>query len=179
MVKLLINNGVDLKAKTDIPHKSPLQLAAAGGHLEVMDELAKHGVDWKEKDDWGWTLLHEVAATGDLEAIQWVTARSNAMVNTADKLGRTPLLTALIAGAGAEAVKELIKNGEEVSEEDEVGRTCAEAAILYCSVAVIKVILEATKDNEDIELDIDKLILISEDHAQPDNVKNMISSIFG
>ena len=179
MVRLLINNGVDLKAKTDIPHKSPIQLAAAGGHIEVMEELVKHGVNWKEKDDWGWTLLHEVAATGDLEGIRWVTARSNTMTNIADKLGRTPLLTALIAGAKVEAVEELLNNGEEVTEEDEVGRTCAEAAILYCSVEVIKVILEATKEIDDIEVDIDKLILISDDHSKPEIVKNMIEAAFG
>jgi hypothetical protein len=61
MIKLLINNGASTQTRTGIPCKSPMQLAAAGGHLEVMEELAKHGYEWKEKDDWGWTLLNEVA----------------------------------------------------------------------------------------------------------------------
>ena len=36
MVKLLINNGADCKLKTGSPCKSPMQLAAAAGHLEVI-----------------------------------------------------------------------------------------------------------------------------------------------
>ena len=50
------------------------------------------------------------------------------MTNVSDNLGRTPLLllTALIAGAGSEAVQELLKNGEDPAEEDEVGRNTAD-----------------------------------------------------
>ena len=48
MIKLLINNGASPKTRKGIPRKSPMQLAAAGGHLEVMEELAKHGYDWIE-----------------------------------------------------------------------------------------------------------------------------------
>ena len=176
MVKLLINNGASTQTKTEIPHKSPIQLAANGGHLTVMDELAKHGIDWKEKDDWGWTLLHEVAATGNVEAIRWVTERSRGMANVCDKLGRTPLLTALIAGNGVEAVQELLNNGENPAEEDEVGRTPAEAAVLYCSADVVQIVLDATKKNKEIEVDADKLILIAEDHIQPDVVKHIIET---
>ena len=70
MVKLLINNGANTKTKTETPRKSPIQLAAAEGHVLVMDELAKQGMDWKAKDDWGWTLLHEAAATGNVSVIR-------------------------------------------------------------------------------------------------------------
>ena len=174
MIKLLINNGASTKAKTETPHKSPMQLAAAGGHLAVMEELAKHGYDWKDKDDWGWTLLHEVAAVGNAEAVSWVCSRSRCMTNVADKLGRTPLLTALIAGAGADAIQELLKNGENISEEDDVGRTTAEAAVLYCSPEVIQIILTATKKDDEMEIDVDKLIEISQDHSQPCIVKRII-----
>ena len=37
-----------------------VQLAAAGGHLKVMELLVKRGAAWTERDDWGWTVLHEV-----------------------------------------------------------------------------------------------------------------------
>ena len=53
-----------------------------------MEELVKHGVDWKDNDDWGWTLLHEVIATGNVEAIRWVSSRSRGITNVCDKLGR-------------------------------------------------------------------------------------------
>ena len=57
MDQLLINNGANTKSKTGTPCKSPIQLSAAEGHIPVMEELVKHGVDWKDNDDWGLTLL--------------------------------------------------------------------------------------------------------------------------
>ena len=176
MVKLLINNGANVHSRTEIPHKSPIQLAAAGGHLSVMEELVKRGINWKEKDDWGWNLLHEVAATGNAETIRWVSTRSKGLSNVTDKLGRTPLLTALIAGAGVEAVAELLKQGEDPGEEDEVGRTTTEAAVLYCSSEVVKIILEAAKKDDEIEFDKKRLLLIAEDHAEASIVKKIIEN---
>ena len=67
------------------------------------------------------------------------------MSNTQDKLGRTPLLVALMSGAGSEAVEVLVREGEMVNITDEVGRTAAEAAILYCSSPVLEIILKALK----------------------------------
>ena len=77
--------------------------------------------------------------------IQWVCQKSSLMSNTKDKLGRTPLLVALMSGAEAEAVQVLVTEGEMVNITDEVGRTAAEAAILYCSSSVLEVILKALK----------------------------------
>ena len=52
--------------RTGPPQKTAVQLAAGGGHLEVLEELARYTtqVDWLVRDDWGWTLLHEVAHIG-------------------------------------------------------------------------------------------------------------------
>ena len=104
MVKLLIAHGANTHSRTDVPHKTPMQLAAAGGHIDIMEELVKKGMDWKEKDDWGWTLLHEVASANNAEGVNWVSTRSRGLSNTKDKLGRTPLLTALMAGADVEVM---------------------------------------------------------------------------
>ena len=92
--------------------------------------------------------------------------------------GRTPLLTALMAGAPEDAVSELLEHGEDPGIDDDVGRTSLEAAVLYCSAAVVKLVLEAcmkkNKSIEDdetrgdlIEIDKDKLLRIGEDHAEP------------
>ena len=70
MVQLLIKHGADTHSRTGVPQKTPMQLAAAGGHLDIMEELVKKGMDWKEKDDWGWTLLHEVASAKDAAGIK-------------------------------------------------------------------------------------------------------------
>ena len=76
---------------------------------------------------------------------QWVGHKSSIMSNTQDKLGRTPLLVALMSGAEVEAIEVLVREGEMVNITDEVGRTAAEAAILYCSSSVLEVILGALK----------------------------------
>ena len=133
-------------SRTGPPHKTPLHLAAAGGHNHILELLVKRGANWKDKDDWGWTVLHEAAAAGNkgggscpericsrlCAGIQWVCKESKGLINLSDKLGRTPLLAGLMAGAGLEAVTELLAQGEDPSQEDEVGRGCPEAAILYC-----------------------------------------------
>ena len=44
--------------------------------------------------------------------IQCVCKESKGLINLADKLGRTPLLAGLMAGAGLAAVTELLKQGD-------------------------------------------------------------------
>ena len=65
----MFRSGANIHELTGPPSKSPVQLAAAGGHLEVMEEMSKYisSQDWKKRDDWGWTLLHEVAHNGHPE----------------------------------------------------------------------------------------------------------------
>ena len=50
--------------RTGPPHKSPLHLAAASANIEIMELLVKRGAAWRDRDDWGWTVLHEAAASG-------------------------------------------------------------------------------------------------------------------
>ena len=52
---------------------------------------------------------------------------------------------------------ELLKQGEDPGEEDEVGRTTTEAAVLYCSSEVVKIILEAAKKDGVFEIDLNKI----------------------
>ena len=98
------------------------------------------------------------------------------MRNTRDKLGRTPLLIALIYGAGADAVRELIFHGEDPTEEDDVGRTALEAALLYCSPDVIEVILNALKTSTKKMpvVNTEELLSIADDRTDSDAVKSLI-----
>ena len=75
--------------------------------------------------------------------LQWVCQKSSVMTNTRDKLGRSPLLVALMSGAGRAAVEVLVAEGEMVDMADDVGRSCAEAALLYCNKEVAEVVLRA------------------------------------
>ena len=189
MVELLILKGADPHSRTGgAPQKTPLQLAGCGGHLAVMDELVKKGMNWKQKDDWGWTILHEVSAAGDARGIKWVSCHCSGLVNMKDKLGRTPLLTALMAGAPEDAVNELLEYGEDPGMEDDVGRSCPEAAVLYCSAAVVKLVIdacikknrsiEADEMGEDlIEIDKEKLLKVGEDHPEPGLLKDALNKL--
>ena len=95
----------------------------------------KRGAGWRDRDDWGWSVLHEAAAAGQqpgqvqpqigvptttcseidimiVPGIHWVCRESKGLINVADKLGRSPLLAGLMAGAGLAAVTELLKQGD-------------------------------------------------------------------
>ena len=100
---------------------------------------------------------------------------SKGLINLADKLGRTPLLAGLMAGAGLEAVMELVVQGEDPSQEDEVGRGAPEAAILYCDNKVIQYLLEqCCRSDSKVELNKKLLSEIAEDHVQAELVKEII-----
>ena len=45
-------SGANIHELTGPPSKSPIQLAAAGGHLEVMEEMSRYisSQDWKRRD---------------------------------------------------------------------------------------------------------------------------------
>lgn len=138
LVRILLAGGANPCSRTGPPHKTPLHLAAAGGDVVIMEMLIKRGAGWKDKDDWGWSVLHEAAAAGHPAGILWVCRESKGLVSVMDKLGRTPLLAGLMAGAKLDAVAELLRQGEDPGAEDEVGRGAPEAAILYCDTQVYK-----------------------------------------
>ena len=83
------------------------------------------------------------------------------MRSSLDKLGRTPLLVGLMSGAGREAVEVLVTEGEQVMVlitvmimitmtqveiTDDVGRSCVEAAVLYCDHQVVQIIFSEASD---------------------------------
>lgn len=49
-VKALLKQGVDIEATTDSTGSTPLHLAAAGGHLDVVKLLLEHGADINAMD---------------------------------------------------------------------------------------------------------------------------------
>ena len=138
---MLLSAGADPNLRTGPPRKTALQVAASAGSLSSLEMLVRAGADWKATDDWGWRVQHEAAASGKKEVIRWTFGRSISGHNDKDQLGRTPLLVALMAGAREEAVEELLHQGADPGPADYVGRTCPEAAILYCTPEVAKLVL--------------------------------------
>ena len=69
-----------------------------------------------------------------LTLLQWVTEKSNLMINARDRLGRSPLLVGLMSGAGPATVRELLAAGERIDLEDDVGRSPAQEGEIFLTL---------------------------------------------
>ena len=70
--------------------------------------------------------------------LQWVTEKSNLMINARDRLGRSPLLVGLMSGAGSATVRELLAAGERIDLEDDVGRSPAQEGEIFLTLRGIR-----------------------------------------
>ena len=176
---MLLNTGANPNAVTGPPRKTPLHIAASGGHIKVMQTLIRRGkASWGKTDDWGWTVLHEACVGGSKEIISYVFKECRELSNQTDKLGRTPLLVGLLSGIGEDAVKVLLEQGEDPSKEDQVGRGCPEAALLYCESGVLKIVLQWFLKSEGLDGVSKQLLMeIAEDHKDKDAMKNVICQV--
>ena len=129
----LIELGVSIHAK-DKYGKTPLDLAAEGGHRALVDLLRQHGASASLKAFARLGDIEEIARQlgrkkptadllpsaiqgGQLKLVRWLIER-NADVNQADDMGITPLHLAAWDG-NLPIVKLLVKHGADVHAEDE------------------------------------------------------------
>ena len=77
------------------------------------------------------SLLYNPWNYPTLTLLQWVTEKSNLMINARDRLGRSPLLVGLMSGAGPATVRELLAAGERIDLEDDVGRSPAQEGKIF------------------------------------------------
>ncbi|CAM6076261.1 unnamed protein product [Sphagnum tenellum] len=76
-VHRLIDEGADLNEPPSglkAPGTTPLQMAATGGHVAVMDELLEHGANMEAciKGGCGWTPLHNAAKEKNKNAVRFL-----------------------------------------------------------------------------------------------------------
>ena len=86
--------------------------------------------------------LHVAATAGDVERLKKLLAESKAGIEELAKFGWTPLIFAARNGH-AEAVKELILAGADVSTQDHHGSTALHRAAFHGSVRVIEPLIDA------------------------------------
>lgn len=114
-VEALIVKGADINARDKNNNDvTPLNLAAAAGHLEIVKVLFTHGADINTKTIQGLTPLHLASQNGHKDTVEWLISRG-VDVNAKDNGGfSTPLNLAAINGR-KDVVAILLAHGAEAN----------------------------------------------------------------
>lgn len=124
----LLATGVTVDDADEVSGTTPLQMAAAYGHEDVLDLLLRHGANVSARDTGGRTALHWAAEGGTPAIVQSLVVHQ-ADVNVQDASGETPLHIAAARGA-LEVVAILLSARADISVLDKEGETAlAEAAV--------------------------------------------------
>lgn len=95
-----------ISARNRITDATPLQIAAEGGHAEVVKALVRAGASITDENKSGFTAVHLAARNGHGQVLD-VLRTSNTLRVTSKKLGVTPLHVAAYFGQ-ADTVRELL-----------------------------------------------------------------------
>ncbi|KAJ8520735.1 hypothetical protein ONZ45_g2454 [Pleurotus djamor] len=113
IARYLLDQKADVD-KTDGSGWTALHIAVSAGHEEIVRELVGAGADVQKPNDKGLTPLHRAATTGSVGFIKLLLESAKPPVkvrlNTADRVGNTPLHLAMESGH-AEAAVLLINAG--------------------------------------------------------------------
>src|SRR5579862_1650484 len=97
-VRLLLNKGADVNARSTNPMENhPLHAAASGRHGGVIKLLVDHGANVNARQHGGWTAMHAAARNGDLEIAKTLLAAGADVAPRADN-NQSPLDLALTEG---------------------------------------------------------------------------------
>ena len=138
IVKVLIANGADVKAK-DENGITVLMWAAGNNHIETVKVLIANGADVNAKDNYGETVLMWAASNIHIEIVKVLIA-NGADVNAKDNYGGTVLMWAARYGAN-EVVQILIAHGADVNAEDKYGNTALTWAARDDANEVVKTLI--------------------------------------
>jgi ankyrin repeat protein len=105
--KLLVERGaeVNLVARNENIHVTPLHSAAAGSHAEIVKLLLEHGADPNAAQDGGFTPLHSAAQNDDRESVEALLEAGADPTVTNDE-GKTP------ADLAGEETRDLVAVGD-------------------------------------------------------------------
>ena len=95
-----------ISARNKLTDATPLQIAAEGGHAEVVKALVRAGASVTDENKGGFTAVHLAAQNGHMQVLE-VLKSSNTLRVVSKKLGVTPLHVAAYFGQ-ADTVRELL-----------------------------------------------------------------------
>jgi ankyrin repeat protein len=112
-VRLLLDHGANVNARSEEKMRSPLLSAYYGSHLEVMRLLLERGADANATHSSTTRILHYAAVRGKIDVLRLL-LQHNADVNAKSKTGITPLFNASFRGQ-VNAVQFLLDHGADVN----------------------------------------------------------------
>uniref|UniRef100_A0A8C3HKV3 Ankyrin repeat domain-containing protein n=1 Tax=Chrysemys picta bellii TaxID=8478 RepID=A0A8C3HKV3_CHRPI len=119
LAKVLKENDINA---VNASNETLLHIAAANGHLAIIEYLINKGAKLNVKDKKGRTPLHRAAEKGQDDAVK-VLLQAGAYIYSLDKEAKTPLHLA------SNLAQMLLKNGAPVDAKEEKGQTALGYAI--------------------------------------------------
>jgi len=153
VIGLLIDAGAAVQTLADPYYKTPLMLAAGGGHANAVRALLSAGADPTSRDQSGGSALHYAAMWGGVDAVRALLEADATDANAIESiLYRTPLWYAAMYD-NAEMVEALIRGGAWTRPRDSDGRTALLAASLAGRTQAVAALLRLGAQIEERDLD--------------------------
>jgi len=122
IARILIDQGADLEAVSELRGARALHLAANFGAVPMLALVLDSGADTESRDDDGRTPLFRAAAQGHTEAVRLLLDRGAEVDAREGTKDRTPLMEAAFYGK-FDVVRVLVTHGADINAADASGRT--------------------------------------------------------
>ena len=142
-VKKLLQNRADLESRTDDYWKrTPLHMAAMGGHRDIVQLLLEMNAKIETGDQDGKAPLHLAAMVGLIYIVQLLVEK-NACLETTDSDGYAPLHVA-VKGGHRDVVQLLLEKSAKIEATDQNGRAPLHLAVMngHRNVDVVQLLVE-------------------------------------
>ncbi|XP_048246402.1 ankyrin repeat domain-containing protein 50-like [Haliotis rufescens] len=140
MVEHIMSQGIGDVNSQNQDGRTPLLLAAFGGHREVFDLLVRNGANASVVCNMGNTILHVACIGGHVEMVEHIMSQGIGDVNSQNQDGRTPLLLAAFGGH-REVFDLLVRNGANASVVCNMGNTILHVACIGGHVEMVEHIM--------------------------------------
>jgi hypothetical protein len=124
---------------------TPLHVAAAAGHSDVLLLLIEHGADVNGRGMYGGTPLHRASVKARLEAGQSL-LNHGADINVQDDVDKYTVLVYALGGGNAEFVRMLLERGAVIDVRGNLSTTALHWAAISGQIEVVRLLLEHGAD---------------------------------
>jgi ankyrin repeat protein/rubrerythrin len=144
LIPPLLQKGANINARSEKHRRTPLMLAAFGGHVDTVRLLLEKGADVNAKEAVVGTALTDASNAGRLEVVRLLLEKG-ADVNAKNKDGGTALTAASCTGH-LEVVRLLLEKGADVNAKEEFVGTALMMGSFHGHLEVVRLLLEKGAD---------------------------------